>query len=200
MENLKKRHNTKFTRSIGQVKVYSFPRELSHCDGLLPLRAVLDLTVGMEVGLYWLDHSQFVHELAAIRPFQLFLKTGLYRSSFGPLFWMLFYVPNPAPIPQPFAAMECHVNPNDIEQVAILRQLANQTHWHLTLLGQNNSVADFFEFENNYDLDNALDVIQAIHPGNSDCDFALTKQEFSENYSLEDLYRMKSRRSDKLCN
>jgi hypothetical protein len=186
-----KRQNTKDTGGTGHFQVHSFPPELAAMDGLFPLDVIIDPTVGGEVALYWIDQTPFVHELAAIRPFQLFLRCGLFRSDFGPLMWMLFYVPNPSPVPQPFASVECHLNPFDSEQRSIWRRLANQTHWHLTLLGADNEVADFFEFENCFNLEEALDVTEEACSGMRSIDFMRAKQAFWDRHSMDDLYSMK---------
>jgi len=151
---------------------------------------ILDYTVGEEVALYWRDRTPFIHQLAAIRPFQFFLINGLFRSSCGPLMWMLFYVPNPDSEPQPFAMMECHLNPASRAQVDLWRRLSKQTHWHLTLLGNNNRVAGFFEFENVYLLGDALDAMEDACRDKPVTDFMRAKQEFSDGYTLNELYQM----------
>ena len=126
-----KPHNTKYTQGRANFEVNSFPSELSSLNGLCPMNVVLDSSVGEQVALYWLDRTPFIHELAAVRPFQLYLRSGLYRTDFGPLMWMLFYVPNPIDETLPFASVECHLNPSEPSQVSLWRRLANQTHWHL---------------------------------------------------------------------
>ena len=108
------------------------------------------------------SHSHLSQKLAAIHPFQLFLRSGLFRSDFGALMWMLFYVPNPAGDPQPFASVEYHLNPFEPSQVSLWHRLADQTHWHLTLIGVKNDVANFFEFENHYGLAEALDMMMRL--------------------------------------
>lgn len=185
-----KQHDTKLTLGRGRFEVVDFPPELSRHNGLLPLATILDYTVGEEVALYWVDRTPFVTELAAIRPFQMILINGLFRSSYGPLMWMLFYVPNPVPEPQPFAMVECHLNPASRGQVDLWRRLSNQTHWHLTLLGKNNRVADFFEFENVYLLGDALDTMEESCCDLPVTDFMRAKQEFSDRYTLDELYQM----------
>jgi hypothetical protein len=184
------RHNTKLALGPGHFKVHDFPQALAGQSGILPMPVIIDLTVGEEVGLYWLDPTPFIHDLAAVRPFQLFMRGGLFRSAHGPLMWLLFYVPNPKPEPQPFASVECHINPCDAEQVGIWRRLANQTHWHLTLLGAGNEVADFFEFENIFGLDDALDTMEQACGGMRVTDFMAAKQEFWDRFTMDDLYRM----------
>lgn len=184
------RHNTKFTLGPGRFVVPDFPEALAGLSGMLPAQVTIDPAVGEEIGLYWLDPTPFIQQLAAIRPFHLLIRGGLFRSAYGPLLWQLFYVPNPRPEPQPFAAVECHINPCDSQQVGLWRRLANQTHWHLTLLGHGNQVADFFEFENVFGLDDVLDKVEQACRGQRVTDFMAAKQEFEETFSLDDLFGM----------
>ena len=184
------RHSTKFTLTPGRFEVDDFPPAFDALDGLVPMSVTIDLTVGEEVALYWLDRTPFIRYLARIRPFQFFLRSGLYRSDFGPLMWLLFYVRNPQPQPQPFASVECHINPSDSKQVALWRRLANQSHWHLTLLGAGNEVADFFEFENTFQMHEALDTMEQACRGMRVIDFLAAKQQFWDTFTMEDLYAM----------
>jgi len=105
------KQDAKFKLDGGHFEVRDFPKRLNGCEGLVPIPVIIDLIVGEEIGLYWIDRTPFVKELAAVRPFRLMLKSGLFRSQSGPLMWLLFYVPNPQVSPQPFASMECHINP-----------------------------------------------------------------------------------------
>jgi len=182
--------NTKHKPEIFHFTVSSFPVELASLDGLLPMPVVIDPDVGEEVGLYWLDRTPFVKKLASVRPFQLFLKVGVSRTDFGPLMWMLFYVPDPSGKRQPFASMEAHLNIHDESTVSVWRRLSAQTHWHLTLLGQNNVVADFFEFENVFGLADAINSAEEACRGLAMTDFIAAKRQFSEQYSMDELFRL----------
>lgn len=183
-------HNTKFTLTPGKFEADDFPPALNALDGLVPVPVTIDLTVGEEVALYWLDRTPFIREMARIRPFRLFMRSGLYRSDFGPLMWLLFYVPNSQPQPQPFGSVECHINPCDSKQVVMWRRLANQSYWHLTLLGAGNAVADFFEFENAFLLDEAVDTMEQACHGMQVTDFMAAKQQFWDRFTMDDLYAM----------
>lgn len=184
------RQDTKFKLEGGCFGVRDFPKQLNDCEGLVPIPVIIDLIVGEEIGLFWIDRTPFINELAAIRPFQLMLKTGLFRSKSGPLIWLLFYVPNPQSSPRPFASMECHINPANRQHVSTWRSLANQTHWHLTFVGADNQVADFFEFENEFDLDVALDGMLDACRGLHVTDFLRAKNEFWNSFAMDDLYKM----------
>ena len=65
------------------VRVHGLPAELASRSGMVLIPVFIDLTVGEEVGLYWLDRTPFVRELAAIRPFQLFVRGGLFHAERG---------------------------------------------------------------------------------------------------------------------
>jgi hypothetical protein len=185
-----KRQNTRFTLGPRKFEVLDFPPGIPGQGGLLPVPAIIDPTVGEEIALYWADPTPFIHELAAVRPFQLFMRSGLFRSEHGPLMWLLFFVPNPQPEPQPYAMMECHINPSEPRQVATWRRLANQSHWHLTLMGAGSEVFGFYEFENTFALDDALDMMEQACRDMNVTDFLAAKQEFWGTFTLEELFEM----------
>jgi len=171
-------------------EVCYFPPELTHLNGIIPLRVVIDSSIGDEIGLYWMDRTSFIYDLGSLRPFQLFLKTGFFRSSNGPLMFLLFYIPDPAKSVQPFASVDFHINLFQPEMMDVLWDLSTQTHWHLTLLGAENKVVDFFEFENIFGLAQVLLAAEEIKQKVPCFDFMAVKQEFMDKYSLDDLYKM----------
>ena len=86
--------------------------------------------------------------------------------------------------------MDAHVNAYDTEHMQMWRQLANQSHWHLVLVGEGDKVVDLFEFKNTFGLDSTLDQVEAACnkvPGGS---FDLAKAEFSAKYAIDDLFRL----------
>ena len=184
------RQDTQFKLDDGNFEVCNFPWQLNDSEGLVPIPVVFDRIVGEEIGLFWIDRTPFVEEITAIRPFQLLLKSGLYRSQSGPLIWLLFYVPNTQAFPQPFASVECLINPSEPQHVNTLRRLANQTHWHLTLVGADNEVADVFEFENEFDLDSSLDMMLEACRGMRMTDFTRVRNDFWVAFTMDDLYKM----------
>jgi len=58
------------------------------------------------------------------------------------------------------------------------------------LLREDNNVADFFEFENIFGLAEAFDSAEEACRGLHLADFMRAKQQFSAQYSIEDLMRM----------
>jgi hypothetical protein len=56
------------------------------------------------------------------------LKAGAGRNEFGPLCFMVFWIPNPADSDQAFAAYDVHLNPHSDVQLATWREVAAQSH------------------------------------------------------------------------
>jgi hypothetical protein len=186
MKNTKWRHGpTNFQLADVEVELGLGPR-----DGLFPIPVIIDEAVGEEVVLYLRDQTPFMQALKRVRPFQLFLKVGVGRNHFGPVPFLLFYVPNPRDESHYFVAYDLYLDPGSNSQVALWRKLANQTHWHLFLVGAGNQQEDFFEFENNFRLGESLDSIQAACENIQMIDFDRAKAEFGDKYSIKDLYRM----------
>jgi hypothetical protein len=164
------------------------PAHLRGKEGLLPLDLVVDPQVGKEVALFLLDPTPFIHDLAALNPLTLQLKSGLYNTSYGPLLFLLFYVPDPIEPDRIFVGFDLHVNPFEVTHLEVWRQLARQTHWHLVLVGGDGQLVDFYEFENTYNLDRTLDYAVEATRGMPHGSFDMAKQEFISSVSVEDLF------------
>jgi hypothetical protein len=159
-------------------------------DGFFPMKTILDADVGEEVVLYLRDQTPFMEELRRIRPFRLMLKAGAGRNEFGPLCFMVFWIPNPADSDQALAAYDVYLNPHSDIQLATWRELAAQSHWHLFLIGTGGGQRDFFEFENTFNLDETLDfVVEACGPLQL-VDFNRAKAKFMQENSVNDLLKM----------
>ena len=166
------------------------PSEFDSAAGMMPVPVTLDDRIGTETALILFDPTEFIYQLAAIRPFVLKMKSGMMRTKFGPLMFILFWVPTPGNPSEPFTALECHVNPLDPQHMATWRDLARQSHWHLFLLDAKNQQKGFFEFENVYGLGEGLDRVAAAAQGMESVDFMLAKQEFYDHYDVQRLLAM----------
>lgn len=184
--------NTKWLHGPTNFKMPDIEVELGlgARDGLFPVPVTMDEAVGEQVVLYLRDQTPFMNQLKRVRPFQLFLKVGAGRNRWGPVPFLLFYIPNPMNNSEPFAAYDLYLNPGSESQRGLWRKLANQTHWHLFLVGAGNQQEEFFEFENNFRLGESLDSIQAACENIQMIDFDRAKAEFGDQYNIKDLYRM----------
>ena len=160
-------------------------------DGFLPLKAILDPDVGEEIVLYLRDQTPFMEELRRIRPFRLMFKAGVGRNEFGPLCFIVFWIPSPPDPDAAFAAYDVYINPHSDVQLATWRELAAQSHWHLFLIGAGGQQRDFFEFENTFNLDETLDFFTEACSPIPLVDFNRAKAKFMQENSVVDLLRRK---------
>ncbi len=186
------RRNTKYSLSPGKFWVEGLPPVLNGITGILPLPMILDLTVGEEVVLCWREPTPFADQFASIRPFSLYLNTGMFRSGFGPLMWMVFFVTEGSEQSPHLAAAECLVNPDSEIQLALWRRLSKQTHWHLVILDGRNQVKRFLEFPNNFELSRALGLMAQVCSGSEMTNFERAQEEFSQAFPLETLLKPQS--------
>jgi hypothetical protein len=182
--------NNQLTRGSKHFVLPPLPPELRAAEGLIPWRLALDPNVGSEMVLLLLDRTPFVEDLAKIRPFDLRLKTGLVRTSHGPLCFLLFYVPNPMRPGAVYFSIDVHVNPLDPLHLITWRDLARQSHWHLILVGANDKIVDLFEFQNTFDVGQTLDQFKSLSSSTPEGDFDQAKVEFSATYTVEHLLQM----------
>ena len=182
--------NNKLTRKAHFVLAECPVFDLVPESGVLPMPAILEDRIGSEMVLLLIDKTPFIYTLAKVKPFDLMLKTGMVETLHGPVAFLLFYVPNAASPNDPYFAHDHHLDPFNPGMMATWRDVARQSHWHLILVDANREVQDVLEFGNVYGLSEALtamtNAVGNLQPG----DFALAKQEFCDQYSLQDLLNL----------
>lgn len=184
------RLNNKWPSGPENFNFKSLPPEFLFVEGIAPLPLTLNDSIGTEMVLLLFDRSDFITRLAATRPFALMMKTGLVKTAFGPLMFILFWVPDPANPREPVTAIDCHVNPFELQHMSTWRDLARQSHWHLFLIDAENQQQGFFEFENTYGLAESLDAVVQACEGMESIDFDLAKAEFCSRYDIPTLLAM----------
>jgi hypothetical protein len=158
-------------------------------DGLFALPAIIDLEIGEEIVIYVRDQTPFMEDLCQVKPFRLMVRPGVGRNQFGPVGFLLFWVPNPGEPEKHFVAYDVYLNPHDQHILTLWRRLAAQSHWHVLLIGNGNVQRGFYEFENTFNLLDALDfIVQACAPIQM-VDFAKAAHQFMQEHSIEDLMK-----------
>lgn len=161
-------------------------------SGIIPVPMIIENRIGSEIVLLLFDKTPFVSTLAEMRSLALVLKSGLVKTSHGPVIYLLFYSPNAATPYSPYFAHVHIVNPLDAEVMATWRALAQQSHWHLILVDGDRQVKSVDQYENVFGLDETLadhaGAVDDTQPG----DFTLATQEFHSKHTLQDLLNMKS--------
>src|SRR5665213_1709 len=170
-----------------------FPAAFANAGGLVPIKAVINIEVGEEVVLYVRTSNRLLGRLAKINNLQLRLNCGVARNAFGPLGFLLFWVPYKNSPQNALAIFDLYVNISNQPLMALWTELAYQTHWHVFLLDEHDRQRNFWEFANSFCLNIALNEITAFCKGVSLLDFDRAKEKFIAETSLETLHIMTSR-------
>lgn len=189
--------NNKWTFGKTKFTGIAVPDPYKNFNGIFTLNVILDKSIGSEVVFYNRDETDFIYDISKVRPFELFMKSGIVGTDFGPLLFLLFFLPDPRIEDRPFAMFDIHLNPLKQEFLLPFYDLSRQSHWHLFLLNKKNEQVGFFEFKNNYGLYEALQsveetvrTIEEAGIGMKSTDFWKAKEAFMNKYSLDELYGM----------
>jgi hypothetical protein len=181
------RHDNHLRNRNIEYHVY-FPELPATASGTRFFQTVLDPEVGAEVVLALVDQTDFAYELARRSPFELHLKTGAVRTSFGPLSFLLWWVP-PLTDGMPFALYEHLLNPTEHDLFEMVRALSVQTHLHVLLIGPEQELLDCYEFENTFKFDAVLPIMESAVTGPA-LDLEAAKREYERMYDLQTLFQM----------
>ena len=182
------RKENKWTKGPMRLIFPALPIELRGVSGCRLLTASFDSAVGDEVYLAILEAPEFCQRLAETRPFQVFCKSGVARTSHGLVLFLLFTVRDGT---DEVASYELFLNPQAMRTYELLSGWGQQTHFKVVLLdNEAGQKRGWFEFDNNYGIDKTVALIAQCIGHEVKGDFALAQQEFRRNYSLDDLKRM----------
>jgi hypothetical protein len=151
----------------------------------------LDPDIGPEVALVLTDSSPFAHELKRHVPFELYLKCGGVNTSFGPILFLLWWMP-PVYEGKPFALYEQLLNPAHPGTLKGLQEVSDQTHLHLLLIGSENELLDVYEFGNGFGLRELVPICEFACSKHRDMNFVSAKAEYNRDYDLMHLFKMES--------
>jgi hypothetical protein len=172
----------------GKVKLVlpiTLPSVFLVSSGIKPVCCILDQRVGPEIILLITEPRKLATEFEGRDITGFFVKSGLVNTSYGPVYWILFYFPSPANGQK--VTYENVVNPKDEEQVSIYRQLAEQKYWHVVIADDQGEVINFFEFTNHYGLSDALKKLQQVCSELHVSDFMAAKAEYQTTHSVDEL-------------
>jgi hypothetical protein len=186
-----KKLNNKWTDISANIKLTGFPEKFNNYNGILILTTIVDSKIGEENILIIRDSTDFIYELAKVKPFRMIVKPGIEKTNYGPVFYLLISIENPVLPSKPFAIYDKAYDPNNKEHILFLNNLANQTHWHVFLLNKDNKQIGSYEFENVFDLDLFVPIFVKICAGKETIDFNKAREAYEMKNSLEELYERK---------
>jgi hypothetical protein len=149
---------------------------------------VLDAEVGAEIALLLVDQTDFAYQLAERKPFELRIKLGAMRTDAGPIVFLLWWVP-PLTDGMPFALYEHLLNTTERGVLKIVQQVSSQTHLHVLLIGPGQKLLDVYEFENTFDFDSLLPIVESSLQGPA-LNFDAAKAEYEKMFSLRRIFQM----------
>jgi hypothetical protein len=164
------------------------PQILIASQGIKPIPVMLDSGVGEEIVLLITEPKDQIKEFAGRNITRFMLKAGLIGTSYGPVFFLLFYFPEP--LTGRTITYESTVNPKDNRQLAIYRRLSNQRYWHVILADNTGEVVNFFEFPNEYGLAETLHQVDNACEDMQVTDFMAAKSEYESKCSIDQLLAM----------
>ncbi|WP_257291773.1 hypothetical protein, partial [Endozoicomonas sp. ONNA1] len=113
------------------------------------------------------------------------IVAGMVNTSYGPVFFIVFYFPDPRTSSK--ISYETLIDPFNLQQVSIYQRLASQLYWHVAIADDTGKVANFFEFPNQYNLDETIQQVLSACANFEPVNFDMAKAEFMANYSIDDL-------------
>ncbi|MBS1553087.1 MAG: hypothetical protein JST15_13560 [Bacteroidetes bacterium] len=179
-----KTFNNKWTHRDAGLVLPPPPDNFMHNSGIYYLSVALDEKVGEEVVLIIYDDSDFNNKLVNVKPFRFVMSSIAVNTNYGPVGVFIFSVENPLDKNIPFALYDKPVNIANYNMIKPWLELANQTHIHLLLVNKKYDVVGFYEFENTYNFEEAIDVFMQLKPENV-VDFEKATEEYFRDFSLE---------------
>ena len=182
--------NTKWPSMPESFDLINLPHFTRGASGVFPVIGTVFNEVGREVLLVMQDSTDFVYDIVKIKPFRLFLKPGAVQTSFGPVVFILWYVLDPSG-ENVFCTFESTLNIHDPKIVSPYEKLSKQSDWHLLIMGMEQEVLEYYEFENNFGLDESIKLLKESCINMPCIDFNMAKQEFEQTYTIKDLMNMR---------
>lgn len=165
------------------------PTGFMRTDGIFHLSVTLDPQIGEEVVLIIHDSTDFIYQLAALSPFNFHTASVAVNTTYGPVYVFLFWVTDPTDRSRVFAGYDKPVNIANPITVDPWIKLSVQSHLHLFLVDANHEVQGFYEFQNNFGFDEAVDTISQLDSSRV-LDFERSEREYFERYDLIDVIDM----------
>lgn len=126
-----------------------------------------------------------ISAIAKTRPFGFYMdNAGLWKSSeCCPVLFIKFRI-SPAGIDGlPVKEFIYTGNPLSEVEMSAFRSLARQTHVHLFVLNEYHEQVDFFEFDNTFQIDQMVEMVEQACRGMKCQDFAKAKNEFVKKHA-----------------
>jgi len=140
----------------------------------------MDSAIGDEIVALFRDDPGYAEQYAAVTPLTLIAHTGAIQTPFGAVAFIVWQIAAGSPHE---AYVETFLNP--ATAVPLVADAAAQTHLKLIIVNNRSSaVTVFIDFENNFGLDELLDVFENVDGPSDERDFAQAVEHVVSNIDI----------------
>jgi hypothetical protein len=163
----------------------ALPNDLKGRHGCSLHRVTFDATVGEEVCAIYKEDPEFADQYSEVSPFNLIVHSGIVRTPHGVVAFLVWQIA--ANSPQE-VMIEQYLNPQNIGTFRLVASAANQTHFKLVVVNnQNGEVAAFIDFENGFRFDQLVSTMATAIGHEPEGDFGAATQHVMDNHTVAEL-------------
>jgi hypothetical protein len=163
----------------------ALPEDLKGRHGCALHRITFDASVGEEICAIYMEEPDFVDQYREVAPFNLIVHSGLVRTPHGVVAFIVWQIA--ANSPQE-VMVEHYLDPQNIGTIRLIASAANQTHFKLVVIdNQNSEVAAFVDFENGFEFDQLVSAMAIAIGHEPEGDFGAATQHVMNNMTVTQL-------------
>jgi hypothetical protein len=165
--------------------VPALPADLKGRHGCLLQRITFDPSVGEEVCAAYFEEPKFAGLYGTVAPFNLVVHPGLARTPHGSVAFIVWQIA--AGSPQEVLS-EQYLNPPNIDTLRLVASAANQTHFKLLVINNENSdLGAFVDFENVFQFDQLTSAMANAIGHEPEGNFAAAMEHVMKNMTVPQL-------------
>jgi hypothetical protein len=179
------RKETRWTHGRKNFVLPALPEDLKGRHGCNLHRMTFDPSVGEEVCAIYFEKPDFADQFDEVEPFNLIAHSGLVRTPHGVVAFIVWQVAANSPRE---VMVEQYLNPQNIGAIRLVASAANQTHFKLVVLNnQNGEVAAFIDFENVFQFDRLASAMALAIGHEPEGDFDAAMQHVMDSMTVQEL-------------
>ena len=168
----------------------ALPANLKGRHGCNLHRMTFDADIGEEICAVYMEEPNFAAQFSKVAPFNLIAHTGLARTPHGLVAFIVWQIA--AHSPQE-VMVEQYLNPHNIGAIRLVASAANQTHFKLVVINnQNGDVAAFIDFENVFQFDQLVSAMAIAIGHEPEGDFDVATQHVMNKMTIPKLVLLSS--------
>lgn len=165
------------------LEIPPLPPEYQCVSGSVFKDFIFDSKVGNETALLLLEDPEFAKKLGSLKPFNLYSVPGMVRTSAGIIAYIIWSVSSRH---GHVVDYEHPLNPFNMDTIRLLSNVAQQSHLKVLIVDSYNSrVEGFYEFKNNFRMDDFVSGISRAIGNEPVADFKATQAAMRNEFTVE---------------